>query len=238
MTLIDFFNQFWKVNKNVSFTPSEAYLYLYLLSVWNSTGRKESFICRTSEITSDLGLTKPTLIDCRKRLVKKGLITFKEGNRKAKSPCYSLVNFTNDFTNDFTINRVIRDKENIILSTHACEKNDYLTIDAIAPFLKSETFWISSVTERIYRNHKILLTSDEFNEWIDMYVLKLKTDGETSKFKDNAKSHFTNWLLIETGKKLKDERTAKNSKPSTRPNFDNFNEEEARQVGRINSIEL
>ena len=122
ITLIDFFNQFWSFNSDKSFTPSEAYLYFYLLSIWNKSGRKDEFNCNTSDIIRVLNITKPTLVDCRKRLQNKGLIKFKEGNRKSLSPCYKLFYFTNDFTNDFTTHRVIRDKEKETSSNEEVKK--------------------------------------------------------------------------------------------------------------------
>lgn len=128
MTIIDYFNQFWEAHGDLEFTPNEVYLYFYLLSVWNTTGRKEEFECNTSHIIQNIKITKPTLIDCRKRLQKKGLIKFREGNRKSLKPVYELIHFTNDFTNnltnDFTTHRVYRDIEKESISKDIPKKDD------------------------------------------------------------------------------------------------------------------
>lgn len=207
MTYITYHTQFWKEYRKEPFSPLEQMLYFYLIEVWNNTGRKAEFECNTSEVEIVLRMNKVTLTRCRETLRKRGLIQYVKGDRKLKAPQYILCDVTkgvtNGVTNDVTTHRVYRVKENNILSPRVCETDGFLGIDDIAPYLKSETGWISSVVERIYKVLRVYLAIDEFNEWIDMYALKLKTEGSTSKFKDDAKSHFTNWLLIEIGKKQK-----------------------------------
>ena len=91
MTLIDYFNQFWKEDEEKHFTQAETRLYTYLLYLWNSTGRKEWFECKTSMIEHYADINPMTITRCRKSLKDRGLINFKQGSTKGKYPYYSLL---------------------------------------------------------------------------------------------------------------------------------------------------
>ena len=102
MTIIDYFNQFWKEDEIKHFTPSETKLYFFLLNVWNNAGRCDWFECKTSTIESSLEFNKMTITRCRESLQKKGLIVYQNGNRKIKKPYYFLADVTNNVTNNVT----------------------------------------------------------------------------------------------------------------------------------------
>ena len=90
MTYLDYINQFWQTQANVEFSPNEAYLYFFLLHECNIRGWENPFECPNRKIVLSIGVSEPTMIDCRNRLQQKGLITFEAGKRKAKSPVYYL----------------------------------------------------------------------------------------------------------------------------------------------------
>ena len=102
MTYIDFINQFWQTQANVEFSPNEAYLYFYLLHECNSRGWENPFECPNRRIVLSIGISEPTLIDCRNRLQQKGLIQFEAGKRRAKSPVYYLNDLSNDLSKTFS----------------------------------------------------------------------------------------------------------------------------------------
>ena len=74
MTYIDYINQFWQTQANVEFSPNEAYLYFFLLKECNSRGWENPFECPNRKIVLSIGVSEPTMIDCRNRLQQKGLI--------------------------------------------------------------------------------------------------------------------------------------------------------------------
>lgn len=102
MTYLDYINQFWQTQDNVQFSPNEAYLYFYLLKECNTQGWENPFECPNRRILLSIGMSEPTLIDCRNRLQQKGLIDFQAGKRRSKSPVYYLNNLSKDFSKDFS----------------------------------------------------------------------------------------------------------------------------------------
>lgn len=112
MTLIDYFNQFWKLNDDKPFNPNDAYLYFYLLSLWNKTGRPDSFPVKTSSIEIETELNKKTILRSRERLRNKGLIDFKQGSTKGKHPYYILGRVT-DYVTDYVTDGVTESKEKV-----------------------------------------------------------------------------------------------------------------------------
>ena len=102
MTYIEYINQFWQTQANVEFSPNEAYLYFFLLHECNSRGWENPFECPNRRIVLSIGVSEPTMIDCRNRLQQKGLIQFEAGKRRAKSPVYYLNDFSKTFSKDFS----------------------------------------------------------------------------------------------------------------------------------------
>jgi hypothetical protein len=102
MTTLDYFNQFWRLNKDVPFTSSDVHLYFYLLSVWNSTGRTDAFVVKTSAIETDTELNKRTILRSRERLKKRGLVNFSQGTTKGKYAHYILHYVTDGVTDSVT----------------------------------------------------------------------------------------------------------------------------------------
>lgn len=102
MTYIDYINQFWQTQANVQFSPNEVYLYFFLLKECNSQGWENPFECPNRRILLSIGMSEPTLIDCRNRLQQKGLIDFQAGKRREKSPVYYLKNLSKDFSKDLS----------------------------------------------------------------------------------------------------------------------------------------
>lgn len=102
MTYIEYMNQFWKTSLNVEFSSNEAYLYFFLLNECNNRGWENPFECSNRRIVLSIGITEPTLIDCRNRLQQKGLLLFEPGKRKAKSPVYYLNDLSKPLSKTFS----------------------------------------------------------------------------------------------------------------------------------------
>lgn len=102
MTYLDYINQFWQTQANVQFSSNEVYLYFYLLKECNFQGWENPFECPNRRILLSIGMSEPTLIDCRNRLQQKGLIEFQAGKRREKSPIYYLKDLSKDFSKDLS----------------------------------------------------------------------------------------------------------------------------------------
>lgn len=102
MTYIDYINLFWKTSQNVKFSSNEAYLYFFLLSECNIRGWENPFECPNRRIILSIGISEPTLIDCRNRLQNKGLLIFESGKRNEKSPVYYLNDLSKHFSKTFS----------------------------------------------------------------------------------------------------------------------------------------
>lgn len=91
MSYIDLINQFWRMNRIEQFTPCEVCFYFYLLSQWNIKGRDNLVEIKTSVMFAELKMTNRTIYSARESLMKRGLITFTEGERRISSPIYQIL---------------------------------------------------------------------------------------------------------------------------------------------------
>lgn len=91
MSYIDLINQFWRMNRIEQFTPCEVCFYFYLLSQWNIKGRDNFVEIKTSVIFAELKMTNRTIYSARESLMRRGLITFIEGERRISSPIYQIL---------------------------------------------------------------------------------------------------------------------------------------------------
>ncbi len=91
MNYIELINHFWKERRRTRLASTEADLYYFLMQESNIRGWENPFECSNGLIAATIGVTEKTLIDARSRLQKKGLISFVPGQRKKKSPVYTLL---------------------------------------------------------------------------------------------------------------------------------------------------
>ena len=131
MTIINYFNQFWKEFRKRNLSPNDTLLYFYLLDVWNTTGRKKYFECNTKEIELILKMNKMTLTRCRDVLRKRGLIQYVKGDGKLKIPLYSISDVTDNVTDNVTTHRDIelKEKESISKDIPKKEKENRINWD-------------------------------------------------------------------------------------------------------------
>jgi DNA-binding MarR family transcriptional regulator len=91
MNYIELINHFWKERRRTRLTSTEADLYYFLMQESNIRGWENPLECSNGLIAATIGVTEKTLIDARSRLQQKGLISFVPGQRKKKSPVYTLL---------------------------------------------------------------------------------------------------------------------------------------------------
>lgn len=135
MTYIDYINLFWKTSQNVKFSSNEAYLYFFLLSECNIRGWENPFECPNRRIILSIGISEPTLIDCRNRLQSKGLLIFESGKRNEKSPVYYLNDLSKHFSKTFSkrfskdLSKNLSKDPSILYKTKEYKTKEYKTID-------------------------------------------------------------------------------------------------------------
>ena len=252
MTIIDYHNQFWEEYKKKRFSPNETLLYFYLLDVWNNSGRKEQFECRTNSIELILEMNKMTLTRCRDKLKSRGLIKFVNGSTKGKYPHYSLCRVTDNVTDnvtDYVTDSVTESKEKVSpippLKENISELREKERISKDIP--KKEinlSFCLPSYVS----------VMEEWLEYKKKRKENYKTEASIRKCYQNLvnlsgnnsaiaqlivdQSIANNWAGLFELKRNGERIQATNFRTSSKPSFDNYNEAEAKHVGGIESIEL
>lgn len=248
MTLIDLHKQFWREYRKKPFTPNETLLFHFLLDVWNSTGRKEVFELRSSQVESILEMNKMTLTRCRESLKKRGLIKFTNGSTKGKYPHYSLLHVTDDVTDNVTecvtenvtdnvtdnvtTHRVLRVKEKERISKDIPKKETDLNfcLPSFVPIMeewlaykkkRKESYKTEASVRKCYQN--LVKLSDNNSAVAQLIVDQSIANNWAGLFQLKQNGGFIQKNI---------------GRVSTKPSFDNYNESEAKHVGGINSIEL
>ncbi len=90
MSYIELINRFWRLRGWEGMSSYEADLYMYLLHRCNQGRWVNPFEVSTREIERDLMMSRPTIIKARATLQSHGLIDYREGKTKGKSPAYAI----------------------------------------------------------------------------------------------------------------------------------------------------
>lgn len=93
---------FYEKNMEKPFTSCERDLFLYLLCVWAKANQVTPFSCSTSQTERDLSIPRKTIMQCRRRLCERGLISFHEGKGKGNNPYYFFSEVTDKVTVEVT----------------------------------------------------------------------------------------------------------------------------------------
>lgn len=90
MTYIDLINNFWRLNKEHSFTANETTVYFALLDTCNELRWKNPFNQSNRNLANKCNVTEPTFIRARNFLQQKGLISFKSEAGRRKNTEYKI----------------------------------------------------------------------------------------------------------------------------------------------------
>lgn len=107
------------MRRRVRLTSNEADLYYFLIQESNIRGWENPFECSNGLISSSIGITEKTLINARKRLQQKGFISIEAGQRKKKSPVYTLLHCGKEQPNKNATQRKTAEKKNPAKDTKA-----------------------------------------------------------------------------------------------------------------------
>lgn len=113
MNYIEQIKGFWRSHDVEVFPTNVIALYFYLLEVNNKTSWSASFKRNNSKICADLGMTYPTLNNCRNRLKQATLLDFKTVSGSA-NVTYTLKNFLK--VSDEVTNEVVGEVTNEVRS--------------------------------------------------------------------------------------------------------------------------
>ena len=91
MNYIELVNNFWTVRRIRPMTSYEADFYFYLLKECNSRNWTNPFELPSRNVELELGISRKTICDLRNKLQQKGLISFKEGNKRANGAFYQIL---------------------------------------------------------------------------------------------------------------------------------------------------
>lgn len=91
MNYIELINNFWSVRRIRPMTSYEADFYFYLLKECNSRNWANPFELPSRNVELELGISRKTICDLRNKLQQKGLISFKEGQKRASGAFYSIL---------------------------------------------------------------------------------------------------------------------------------------------------
>ena len=91
MNYIELINNFWTVRRIRPMTSYEADFYFYLLKECNSRSWTNPFELPSRNVEFELGISRKTICDLRNKLQQKGLISFKEGNKRANGAIYKIL---------------------------------------------------------------------------------------------------------------------------------------------------
>jgi len=96
MNYLDLINSFWKLRKEIGFSPAEADVYYYLLNKANESFWSKSLKVSTNLACVELEMSRPTFTKARNKLKQKNLIDFIEGNRNTKTQ-YTIIDSVKNF---------------------------------------------------------------------------------------------------------------------------------------------
>ncbi len=102
MTYISLINNFWQQHAIEEFSLTEIALYLYLLNACNGKRWPASFTLSNKKLVIALNLTEATILRARKKLVLRGLISYKKGKFDARIPEYTITG-VDETSSDFTL---------------------------------------------------------------------------------------------------------------------------------------
>lgn len=240
MTTKDYINQFWRLNEIRPFSQHETWLYFYLLNQWFENGQEEWF---NPKLLPKL-LPKMLLKRCRDKLIEIGLIAYQKGERRSVSPSYKICCVTYRVTKTVTKRvtnkkeeipptppkeeKIEREKENISKDIQKKEESGLsFCLPSYMPIMEE---WLEYKKEKKQKYTDMGIRACYHN------LVKLSNNSPEIAKLIVEQSIANNWAgLFE----LKTNgRTQENFRTTSRPGFNNFDEAESKQVGRINSIEL
>lgn len=193
------------------------------------TGFEEAYISEVIKSCLALGLFSKELFDAEGVLTSKGIQErYSYICRQIKRKCdfyeYSLISSEKNGISSDEIDidtekiqqkkRKEKENNNSLSNTQAREvflPPDILEkpIDDLYAILLKSEIWRENVIRRVFEMGYRDFSVKDFERFLELYILKLRSEGKSSKSENDAKEHFSNWLMIELKKQEDEKRRAK-----------------------------
>lgn len=225
MNYIEIINHFWQTQRAVTFTPNEAFLYLFLVQECNIRGWVNPFECSNGLICGSINMSEKTLIDVRNRLQQKGMISFESGQRKKKSPVYKIlyckkvsINVSTSGSN--SVGKNVSTSVNHILKLNETETEKKAELNypfSSDLFFEKWNLLASSPKWKVKATPSLQIALDGLKKFDEAFVIEMIDQaivGDWSVFKGvELSDQYTKWK----NQKEKPPKTAKESKARFRP---------------------
>lgn len=209
MNYIELINHFWQTRRIVRFSSNEADLYYFLIQESNIRGWENPFECPNGLITASIGISEKTLIEVRNRLQQKGLISFERGQRKRKSPVYTILYCNNESIKvgnsvSKKVSKTVSKKVNLYSNIYNKTKTETKTSKSHSSAnangkKKSElVFWKEFI--EVWNNFYLKKLENEYNYLAKDFGSFKKIHGFLKKRIDSKNREFTQENLMETFK--------------------------------------
>lgn len=223
MNYIELINNFWRLNKEHSFTSNETQVYFKLLDTCNSLGWKNPFNQSNLFICAECGMSEPTLIRVRNSLKQLGLIDFISGKIKRQFTNYTILGL-NDLSLSSTqsvtlsstlsstlsveksLDNIKQEKLNKTKLKREVDKNPEPESDVFDKFKNNTNLDLLDCFNQVISNQMYLETIAMNNklgsieksiEWVNIFLKQLQNEGVEEKSISDFKSHFGRWLPIQ-----------------------------------------
>lgn len=229
MNYIELINLFWQTRRICRLSSNEADLYYCLLNESNIRGWENPFECRNDVICTAISMSEKTLIDVRNRLQQKGLITFEAGQRKKKSPVYTIlywnkVSKTESITESKTVGKTVSKTPNLLYKQKQETETKETEVEKTLffPFSSNLFFekWNLLVATPKWKNkviQSLQLALDGLQKFDEAFVIEMIDQaivGEWSVFKGvELSDQYKKWQKQNTTKPVKE--TQSRFKPPT-----------------------
>ena len=212
MNYNELINNFWRLNKEHSFTPNEKAVYFALLNKCNELGWKNPFNQSNGYLAMDSGMSEPAMTKARNTLKQKNLIDFKAGDGRRINTIYSIIiskkgktSFDLSDTLSHTLSHTLSDEnglDNNKLKTKL--KESKIDDEAAKPppspfeFLKISDckIWYMQIQkaaiEQICMANKI--PAAEFETHLERFNTHLIREGVDRKVYSDYVKHFSRWI--------------------------------------------
>ena len=230
MTYIELINNFWSVRRTRPMTSYEADFYFYLLKECNSRNWTSPFELPTRNIEFELCISRKTICDLRNKLQQKGLISFKEGNKRGGGAFYS-INYvsTGNVTGNESGNITGNISGNISGNTNIKTKNKTKNINNSGELFPHEpkkkksakTEFIPPTLDQVkaYFNGKLPdweTQAEKFFYCFDSLGWRNTNGAKIERWDSKANL----WIMDEQAKQIQDGKQSENRKGGNKPDTD------------------
>lgn len=228
-TYAAYLNRFFEMADTEPFQMSDIALYITLVRHASRQGWPDEFQVSTEAMLSSIpGMARQTMINARQRLTERGLITYKAGERRSKSPSYRLL------TKSESLPPLLDQKagDNTLIKN---KKIDNYPPPPPHAREAEQKFFSEMASDQIFQEQlamtlgfaKARMTIAEIPELLDRFRTQCEMDQETHEDLRKAKRHFRDWLRKEVQWRLKTKSETKtnpqHNNTTNNPNTNNSN---------------